>query len=72
MMSEMLNRKNRLTIADQDGFQPIYLTQGDEVIMSPRFSPNQPDEVTYVALGKDYSRIYLFSRPGPYRSRRPG
>ena len=58
---DALNRKNRLTIADQDGFQPIYLTQGDEVIMSPRFSPNQPDEVTYVALGKDYSRIYLLN-----------
>ncbi|QYC10370.1 Tol-Pal system beta propeller repeat protein TolB [Brevundimonas nasdae] len=58
---DQLNRKNRLTIADQDGFQPIYLTQGDEVIMSPRFSPNQPDEVTYVALGKDYSRIYLLN-----------
>ena len=56
-----LSRRTRLTIADQDGFQPIYLTQGDEVIMSPRFSPNQPDEVTYVALGKDYSRIYLLN-----------
>ena len=56
-----LNRINRLTIADQDGFQPIYLTQGDEVIMSPRFSLSQPDEITYVALGKDYSRIYLYN-----------
>ncbi len=56
-----LNRINRLTIADQDGFQPIYLTQGDEVIMSPRFSMSQPDEITYVALGKDYSRIYLYN-----------
>ena len=54
-----LNRINRLTIADQDGFNPTYLTQGDEVIMSPRFSTSQPDEITYVALGKDYSRIYL-------------
>ncbi|NBB61457.1 Tol-Pal system protein TolB [Pseudomonas sp. ODNR1LW] len=54
-----LNRINRLTIADQDGFNPTYLTQGDEVIMSPRFSISQPDEITYVALGKDYSRIYL-------------
>ncbi|KDP93004.1 translocation protein TolB [Brevundimonas sp. EAKA] len=54
-----LNRINRLTIADQDGFNPTYLTQGDEIIMSPRFSTSQPDEITYVALGKDYSRIYL-------------
>ena len=56
-----LNRINRLTIADQDGFNPTYLTQGDEVIMSPRFSLSQPDEITYVALGKDYSRIYLYN-----------
>ena len=56
-----LNRLSRLTIVDQDGFNPVYLTQGDEVIMSPRFSVSQPDEVTYVALGKDYSRIYLLN-----------
>ena len=56
-----LNRINRLTIADQDGFNPTYLTQGDEIIMSPRFSASNPDEVTYVALGKDYSRIYLYN-----------
>ena len=56
-----LNRINRLTIADQDGFNPTYLTQGDEVIMSPRFSLSQPDEITYVALVKDYSRIYLYN-----------
>lgn len=47
-----LNRINRLTIADQDGFNPTYLTQGDEVIMSPRFSLSQPDEITYVALAR--------------------
>lgn len=56
-----LNRTNRLAIVDQDGFNPVYLTQGDEVIMSPRFSTSQPDEITYVALGKDYSRIYLYN-----------
>ncbi|NBB53249.1 Tol-Pal system protein TolB [Rhizobium sp. CRIBSB] len=56
-----LNRLSRLTIVDQDGYNPVYLTQGDEVIMSPRFSVSRPDEVTYVALGKDYSRIYLLN-----------
>lgn len=56
-----LNRLSRLTIVDQDGYNPVYLTQGDEVIMSPRFSSSRPDEVTYVALGKDYSRIYLYN-----------
>ncbi len=56
-----LNRRSRLTIVDQDGYNPVFLTQGDEVIMSPRFSIHNPDEVTYVALGKDYSRIYLYN-----------
>jgi len=56
-----LNRLSRLTIVDQDGYNPVFLTQGDEVIMSPRFSLSSPDEVTYVALGKDYSRIYLYN-----------
>ncbi|WP_409411701.1 Tol-Pal system beta propeller repeat protein TolB [Brevundimonas sp.] len=55
------NRRSRLTIVDQDGYNPVFLTQGDEVIMSPRFSAHNPDEVTYVALGKDYSRIYLYN-----------
>jgi len=54
-----LNRLSRLAIVDQDGYNPFFLTQGDEVIMSPRFSTSDPDEVTYVALGQDYSRIYL-------------
>jgi TolB protein len=54
-----LNRLSRLTIVGQDGFDPVYLTDGSEVIMSPRFSASNPDEVTFVALGRDYSRIYL-------------
>ena len=56
-----LNRLSRLAISDQDGFNPVYLTDGAEIIMSPRFSLNDPNEITYVALGKDYSRIYLFN-----------
>lgn len=56
-----LNRLSRLAISDQDGFNPVYLTQGEEVIMSPRFSLNDPNEITYVALGRDYSRIYLLN-----------
>lgn len=56
-----LNRLSRLAISDQDGFNPIYLTGGEEIIMSPRFSLNDPNEITYVALGRDYSRIYLYN-----------
>jgi Periplasmic component of the Tol biopolymer transport system len=56
-----LEKLSRLAIVDQDGYNPVFLTQGDEVIMSPRFSTSNPDEVTYVALGRDYSRIYLYN-----------
>ncbi|MGQ3039113.1 MAG: Tol-Pal system beta propeller repeat protein TolB [Brevundimonas sp.] len=56
-----LNRLSRLAISDQDGYNPEYLTDGNEVIMSPRFSVHDPNEITYVALGRDYSRIYLFN-----------
>ena len=56
-----LNRLSRLAISDQDGHDPVFLTQGEEIIMSPRFSMSDPNEITYVALGKDYSRIYLLN-----------
>jgi TolB protein len=55
-----LNRLSRLAIVDSDGADPRFLTQGDEIILTPRFSSN-PDEIVYMALGKDYSRIYLFN-----------
>ena len=55
-----LNRLSRLAIVDQDGYNPVFLTQGEEIILTPRFSSN-PNEITYMALGKDYSRIYLYN-----------
>jgi TolB protein len=55
-----LNRLSRLAIVDQDGYNPVFLTQGEETILTPRFSSN-PNEITYMALGKDYSRIYLYN-----------
>ncbi len=55
-----LNRLSRLAIVDSDGADPRFLTQGDEIILTPRFSSN-PNEIVYMALGKDYSRIYLYN-----------
>ena len=55
-----LNRLSRLAIVDQDGYNPVFLTGGEEIILTPRFSSN-PNEITYMALGKDYSRIYLYN-----------
>ena len=55
-----LNRLSRLAIVDQDGYNPVFLTDGSEIILTPRFSSN-PNEITYMALGEDYSRIYLYN-----------
>jgi TolB protein len=55
-----LNRLSRLAIVDQDGYNPVFLTDGSEIILTPRFSSN-PDEIIYMALGEDYSRIYLYN-----------
>ena len=55
-----LNRLSRLAIVDQDGYNPVFLTDGSEIILTPRFSSN-PEEIVYMALGEDYSRIYLYN-----------
>ncbi|MFN4297642.1 MAG: Tol-Pal system beta propeller repeat protein TolB [Brevundimonas sp.] len=55
-----LNRFSRLAVMDQDGFNPFFLTSGQEIILTPRFS-NNPNEITYMALGDDYSRIYIMN-----------
>ena len=55
-----LNKLSRLAIVDQDGFNPVFLSDGQETILTPRFSSN-PDEIVYMALGRDYSRIYLYN-----------
>ena len=55
-----LNRLSRLAIVDQDGYNPVFLTGGEEIILTPRFSSN-PDQIVYMALGRDYSRIYLYN-----------
>ena len=51
-------RVKRLGIMDQDGANPSYLTEGNYLVLSPRFSPNGR-QVTYTALRADSARIYL-------------
>ncbi len=53
-------RIKRLGIMDQDGFGAHTLTKGDEILMTPRFSPNS-QEITYAAIGTEASRVYLFN-----------
>jgi len=50
----------RLAIMDQDGANPSYLTGGDSIVMTPRFSSNS-QEITYMSLRPEASTIYLFN-----------
>jgi TolB protein len=43
-------RRKRLAIMDQDGFNVRYLTRGDDLVVTPRFSPSSQD-ITYMAFG---------------------
>jgi TolB protein len=53
-------RKKQLTIMDQDGANPSFLTSGDPSVMTPRFSSSS-QEITYMALTASASSIYLFN-----------
>src|SRR5580704_12736572 len=45
-------RRKRLAIMDQDGANVRYLTEGGELVVTPRFSPNS-QEVTYMAFAQN-------------------
>ena len=45
-------RRKRLAIMDQDGANVRYLTRGDELVVTPRFSPSSQD-VTYMAMSDE-------------------
>jgi TolB protein len=45
-------RRKRLAIMDQDGANVRYLTSGDDLVVTPRFSPSSQD-VTYMAFPAD-------------------
>jgi TolB protein len=53
-------RVKRLAIMDQDGANVRYLTRGDELVLTPRFSPST-QEVTYMAYGTGDPRVYLLN-----------
>ena len=53
-------RVKRLAMMDQDGANVRYLTRGDELVLTPRFSPST-QEVTYMAYGQGDPRVYLFN-----------
>ena len=51
-------RRKRLTIMDQDGANVRYLTNGDDLVLTPRFSPSR-QEVTYMSFAGGRPRVYL-------------
>lgn len=53
------HRARRLTIMDQDGANPSFLTDGSEQVFTPRFSSNA-QEITYMVLRDTGASVYLF------------
>ena len=53
-------RIKRLAIMDQDGFNARALTDGKDLVLTPRFSPST-NEITYMAFGNDTPRVYLMN-----------
>ncbi len=51
-------RIKRLAIMDQDGENHRYLTDGSDLVLTPRFSPNQR-EITYMSFFHDTPRVYV-------------
>lgn len=53
-------RVKKLAMMDQDGFNARTLTNGNEILLTPRFSPTT-QEITYAAIGTEASRVYLYN-----------
>ena len=54
-----LNRKKRLAVMDQDGANPVFLTQGDYLVLTPRFNPTA-QMIAYMSYIQGRPRVYLF------------
>ncbi|MHB1204119.1 MAG: Tol-Pal system beta propeller repeat protein TolB [Rhodospirillaceae bacterium] len=54
------NRLKRLAIMDQDGANHRYLTDGANLVLTPRFSPTA-QEITYLSYFRNVPRVYLFN-----------
>ena len=53
-------RVKRLGIMDQDGENHRFLTDGNELVLTPRFSPTT-QEITYLSYIGEVPRVYLFN-----------
>jgi len=57
-------RVKRLALMDQDGANTRYLTRGDDLVLTPRFSPTT-QEITYMSFGQGDPRVYLLNLDNP-------
>ena len=53
------NRRKRLSIMDQDGENHRFLTDGSDLVLTPRFSPTAR-EITYMSYYRGVPRVYIF------------
>jgi len=53
-------RVKRLAIMDQDGFNVRLLTKGQELVLTPRFSPTN-QEITFMSYTGDQPRVFLMN-----------
>lgn len=54
------NRIKRLAIMDQDGANVRYLTTGNDLVLTPRFSPGR-QEITYMSYDGGQPQVYLLN-----------
>jgi TolB protein len=54
-----LKRVKRLAIMDEDGANPIFLTRGDYMVLTPRFNPTA-QMIAYMSYIGNKPRVYLF------------
>ncbi len=55
-----MNRIKRLAVMDQDGANLTYLTNGKDLVLTPRFSPNMK-EVAYFSYKDGKPKVYLMN-----------
>ena len=53
-------RVKRLALMDQDGANVRYLTRGDDLVLTPRFS-SAADTITYMSYGQGDPKVYLMN-----------
>ena len=60
-----LARKKRLAVMDQDGANPRYLSRGEDLVLTPRFSPSSPRNSTKTlkTLAAQKSGLPAFGTP---------